>query len=116
MSEKRGYPNPNYTDEDVMIEPTEVKEEITIDETVIISPEKFEQLCSKAAALDILTADIKRKIDYGHPYSLVDDDVVLAVTGMSTYRAMKEEEKKAAAEAEKVDGVDREPCTEGEAE
>lgn len=74
MSEKRGYPNPNYTDEDIGQPPAEVKEEITIDETVIISPEKFEQLCSKAAALDILTASIQRSGE-------VKSDIVLAVTG-----------------------------------
>ena len=74
MEEKRGYPNPNYTDEDVMSEPVEVKEEITIDETVVISPDKFEKLCAKAAALDILTASIQRSGE-------VKDDIVLAVTG-----------------------------------
>ena len=75
MSEiKRGYPNPNYTDEDIGQPPVEMKEEITIDETVIISPEKFEELCSKAAALDILTASIQRSGE-------VKDDIVLAVTG-----------------------------------
>ena len=74
MSEKRGYPNPDYTEEDIMSEPVEVKEEITIDETVVISPEKFEKLCSKAAALDILTASIQRSGE-------VKTDVVLAVTG-----------------------------------
>ena len=74
MEEKRGYPNPNYTDEDVMSEPVEVKEEITIDETVVISPDKFEKLCAKAAALDILTASIQRSGE-------VKPDIVLAVTG-----------------------------------
>ena len=74
MSEKRGYPNPNYTEEDIASEPVELKEEITIDETVIISPEKFEELCSKAAALDILTAHINKT-------GKVDDDIVFAVTG-----------------------------------
>lgn len=74
MEEKRGYPNPNYTDEDVMSEPLEVKEEITIDETVVISPDKFEKLCAKAAALDILTAHIKKT-------GKVNDDIVFAVTG-----------------------------------
>ena len=74
MEEKRGYPNPNYTDEDVMAEPVEVKEEITIDETVVISPDKFERLCAKAAALDILTASIRRKGE-------VNEDIVWAVTG-----------------------------------
>jgi hypothetical protein len=74
MSEKRGYPNPNYTEEDVSVEPVEMQEEIMIDETVVISPEKFEQLCSKAAALDILTSSIQRSGE-------VKDDIVLAVTG-----------------------------------
>jgi len=74
MSEKRGYPNPNYTEEDLASEPLELKEEIELEEMVIISPEKFEQLCSKAAALDILTAHIKKT-------GKVDDDIVFAVTG-----------------------------------
>lgn len=74
MSEKRGYPNPDYTDEDIVTEQLEVKEGITIDETVVISPDKFEKLCAKAAALDILTASIQRSGE-------VKDDIVLAVTG-----------------------------------
>ena len=74
MSEKIGYPNPNYTEEDIGTEPVEVKEEIMIDETVIISPEKFEQLCAKASALDILTAYIQKT-------GKVEDDIVFAVTG-----------------------------------
>ena len=71
---RRGYPNPDYTDDDVSTEPLEMKEEITIDETVVISPEKFERLCYKAAALDILTSSIQRSGE-------VKDDIVLAVTG-----------------------------------
>ena len=74
MSEKRGYPNPNYTEEDLASEPVELKEEIELEEMVIISPEKFEQLCSKAAALDILTAHITKT-------GKVDDDIAFAVTG-----------------------------------
>ena len=70
-------------------------------------------MCSKAAALDILTADIKRKIDYdGYSYSMVDDDVVLAVTGMNTYKAMKDAEKKTEEKATKAAEAAKE--TEGE--
>lgn len=74
MSEKRGYPNPDYTEEDIMKEPVEMKEEITIDETVVISPDKFQQLCAKAAALDILTARIKFM-------GKIEDEIVFACTG-----------------------------------
>lgn len=74
MSEKIGYPNPNYTEEDIGPAPMELHEEITAEEIVIISPEKFEELCSKAAALDILTAHINKT-------GKVDDDIVFAVTG-----------------------------------
>ena len=76
MSEVRGYPNPNYTEEDLVQQqiPLEAKADVTLDETVIISPEKFEQLCSKAAALDILTAHINKT-------GKVDDDIVYAITG-----------------------------------
>ena len=89
MSEKRGYPNPNYTDEDVMAEPVEVKEEITIDETVVISPDKFERLCAKAAALDILTAAVSRKGE-------VNADIVWAVTGASADTVVQNLKKDAA--------------------
>lgn len=51
----------------------EEKAEVLIDETVIISPEKFEQLCYKAARLDILKASIERSGE-------VKDEVALAVT------------------------------------
>ena len=76
MSEVRGYPNPNYTEEDLVQQqiPLEAKADISLDETVIISPAKFEELCSKAAALDILTAHINKT-------GKVDDDIVFAVTG-----------------------------------
>ena len=89
MSEKRGYPNPNYTDEDVMAEPVEVKEEIMIDEVVVITPDKFEQLCSKAAALDILTAAVSRKGE-------VNADIVWAVTGASADAVVQDLKKDAA--------------------
>ena len=91
MSEKRGYPNPNYNEEDILPGvPLEVKADVMIDD------KDYRELVSKAAALDILTADLKRKIDYGHSYSLVDDDLVLAVTGMNVYQAKKKAEEEAA--------------------
>ena len=89
MEEKRGYPNPNYTDEDIMTEPVEVKEEVMIDDVVVITPEKFEQLCSKAAALDILTAAVSRKGE-------VNADIVWAVTGASANVVVENLKKDAA--------------------
>lgn len=71
MSEKRGYPNPNYTEEDVMTEEEAILEEVGL---VTLPVDHYEMLVSKAAALDILTADLKRR-------GSVNDDIVLAVTG-----------------------------------
>ena len=51
MSEKRGYPNPDYTEEDVL----EVKADLRIDDN------EYRELCYKAAALDILAARIKAR-------------------------------------------------------
>ena len=89
MSEKRGYPNPNYTEKDIGLEPIELNAQICIDD------EEYRELVSKAAALDILTADLKAKIDYGYSsYNLVDDDLVLAITGMGSYKRRKAFEEK----------------------
>ena len=71
MSEKRGYPNPNYTEEDVMTEEEAILEEVGL---VTLPVDHYEMLVSKAAALDILTADVKRR-------GSVHDEIVLAVTG-----------------------------------
>lgn len=71
MSEKRGYPNPNYTKEDVMTEEEAILEEVGL---VTLPVDHYEMLVSKAAALDILTADLKRR-------GSVHDEIVLAVTG-----------------------------------
>ena len=90
MSEKRGYPNPNYTEEDIMEGlPLEVNAEVMIDD------EEYRELVSKAAAFDIITAEIKSKIDYDNcsNYALVDDDFILQVTGMAAYKRRKEWEK-----------------------
>lgn len=64
MSEKRGYPNPDYTEEDVL----EVKAALRIDDN------EYRELCYKAAALDILTARIKAT-------GKIEEEVVYACTG-----------------------------------
>ena len=69
MSEVRGYPNPNYTEDDIMTE--EEMEELGM---VYVDLEHYEELVSKAAALDILKASLQKS-------GSVKDDVVLAVTG-----------------------------------
>jgi hypothetical protein len=64
MSEKRGYPNPDYTEEDVL----EVKADLRIDDN------EYRELCYKAAALDILAARIKAT-------GKIEEEVVYACTG-----------------------------------
>lgn len=72
MSEKRGYPNPNYTEADILTkEETELLAEVGL---VTIDADHYEELVSKAAALDILTSCIQIT-------GKVDDDIVKAVTG-----------------------------------
>lgn len=52
--------------------------------------EHYEELVAKAKAFDIITEDIKSKIDIGvSDYSLVNETVVLAVTGMQAYKRIK---------------------------
>jgi len=86
MSEVRGYPNPNYRMQDVCPETLEMNAQILMDGN------EYRELAAKAAALDILTADIKAKIDTGSTsnYDLVNDAIVLAVTGMGAYKRRKE--------------------------
>lgn len=64
MSEKRGYPNPDYTEEDVL----EVKADLRIDDN------EYRELCYKAAALDILAERIKAT-------GKIEEEVVYACTG-----------------------------------
>ena len=82
---KRGYPNPNYTDEDVGSE--YVKEP-----TVTLPASLFFELSSKALALDIITEDIRANIDAKKSYSRVNDSLVMAVTGMNAYLVKKGED------------------------
>lgn len=73
MSEiKRGYPNPNYTENDIL---TEEEAELLADVGLVtIDADHYEGLVSKAAALDILTSYIQITGE-------VDDELVKAVTG-----------------------------------
>ena len=64
MSEKRGYPNPDYTEEDVL----EVKADLRIEDN------EYRELVAKAAALDILAARIKAT-------GKIEEEVVYACTG-----------------------------------
>ena len=81
MCEKRGYPNPNYTDEDIREGlPLEMNAEIMIDD------KEYRELVAKAAALDILTARIRAT-------GKIEDEVVYAVTGTSDGEQMTEAKK-----------------------
>lgn len=68
---KKGYPNPNYTDEDVITEEEAILEEVSL---VTLPVDHYEMLVSKAAAHDILTGYIQIT-------GKVDDELVKAVTG-----------------------------------
>ena len=77
MAEVRGYPNPNYTEEDVMAD-GEILEEIGL---VTIETDHYEELVSKAAMFDCLASAIKLT-------GKVNDDVVKAITGTLTDQPM----------------------------
>lgn len=68
MSEKRGYPNPNYTEGDILQGiPMEVKTELLLDDQLV-------EYIQKAAIFDCLASAVKSM-------GKVDDDVVRALTG-----------------------------------
>lgn len=83
MSEiKRGYPNPNYTEEDIgKMEVPEEKMLEMLPHVVMIDTDRYEELVSKAVALNILTAHIKTT-------GKVDEAVVRAVTGAYDQKEM----------------------------
>ena len=79
MSEiKRGYPNPNYTEKDMigLKELPELPELPELHADIMIDDDDYRELVSKAAALDILAAHIKAT-------GSINDDVVYAVTGLT---------------------------------
>lgn len=64
--------------------------EITADEVIAIQKSEYDELRRKANVLDILEADIRMKSDEGkEDYSLVDDDLVMLLTGMKAYQMEK---------------------------
>lgn len=77
MCEKRGYPNPDYTDDDVMTEEAFL-EEVGL---VTVDTDHYEELVTKAAMFDCLTSTIKLT-------GKVDDDVVKALTGNLTQETL----------------------------
>ena len=75
MCEKRGYPNPNYTEEDILPGcPMEVKSELILDDQII-------QYIQKAAMFDCLASAVKLT-------GKVDDDLVKALTGNMSQEEM----------------------------
>ena len=75
MSEVRGYPNPNYTEKDILPGvPVEVRSELILDDQLI-------QYIQKAAMFDCLACAVKLTGE-------VDDDLVKAITGNLTQEEM----------------------------
>lgn len=80
MCEKRGYPNPNYEEQDILPEiPMEIKTDLILDDQMV-------EFIQKAALFDCLTAAIRKM-------GKVDDDVVRAITGAIDPKENEELEK-----------------------
>lgn len=72
---KRGYPNPNYTEEDILTGKVTEEDFLELDPGLVtVEADHYEELVSKKAALDILTSYIQIT-------GKVDDEIVKAVTG-----------------------------------
>ena len=84
--------------------------EIIADKAIAISKIEYDMLRRKANVFDILEADIRMKIDEGEAgYSLIDDDLILLLTGMKAYQLEKrraEEVENVAAQAGEAPGED----------
>ncbi len=83
--------------------------EITADEVITIQKSEYDELRRKANVLDILEADIRMKIDNGaEGYSLINDDLILLLTGMKAYQLEKRraEAKRNAARLKEQTGKD----------
>lgn len=107
--EKRGYLNPNHKDDNTLPE-----EEPMESGMVMVDIDRYDALVTAAAALNILTADLKK-----HGY--VNNDIVYAVTGFKTdkqteelqatadtyWRYYLDEKKKSEELAAQVDKLDR---------
>ena len=68
MNETIGYPNPNYDPHSIETKDIKINTYITLEDS------EYRELVVKAAALDILTAQIRAT-------GAVNEDVVMAVTG-----------------------------------
>ena len=84
--------------------------EIIADKAIAISKVEYDILRRKANVFDILEADIRMKVDEGEAgYSLIDDDLILLLTGMKAYQLEKrraEEVENVAAQAGEAPGED----------
>lgn len=64
--------------------------EFVADGAIIIDKDEYDMLRRKAQCLDIIEADIRMKIDQGeNGYSLINDDLILLLTGMKAYQLDK---------------------------
>ena len=82
MNEVRGYPNPNYTEDDL------VKQQVPLDlnAEILMDDKEYRELVSKASAFDILTASIRCTGE-------VKEDVVRAITGTDDPKMENEAQK-----------------------
>ena len=84
--------------------------EIIADKAIAISKVEYDILRRKANVFDILEADIRMKVDEGEAgYSLIDDDLILLLTGLKAYQLEKrraEEVENVAAQAGEAPGED----------
>jgi hypothetical protein len=83
--------------------------EIISDEVITIAKEEYDALRRKAQCLDIIEADIRMKIDQGeNGYSLINDDLILLLTGMKAYQRdkLREVARRAAARLKAQTGKD----------
>ena len=70
------------------------------EQVITINITHYAELVSKAAKFDAIVEDIKDSIDdSSNCYSTVNDSLVLAITGMNTYRRKVKAEREAAARA-----------------
>ncbi len=64
--------------------------EFVADGAITIDKDEYDALRRKAQCLDIIEADIRMKIDQGeNGYSLINDDLILLLTGMKAYQLDK---------------------------
>lgn len=70
-----------------------------------ITREEYDELRRKAVIYDLIEDDIRQNIDEGRLYGPVDDDLIIKLTGMRRYLAMRHAENAAAAALEKEEAL-----------